>query len=64
MCVSLRNDRNINNDNRLSKFNFILQNNYLIKSTLLEKRLLHKTSKCNDEPIVHLLLNLEACSNR
>ena len=44
-CVGLRNDDNIKNDERLSKFNFGSRKQCSIESALLEKKVLHDTSK-------------------
>ena len=62
--VGLRNDGNIRGDNRLSTFNFGYRKQYSIESALLKKRLIYDTSKYNNEPIIHLLSDLEACYDR
>ena len=62
--IGLRNDKNIQKDKRILHFNFGSRKNYSIQSASLEKRLIYDTSKYNNEPTIHLLLDQEACYNR
>ena len=64
MHVGARNDENVEIDNRMSKHNFGSRKWYSIESAILEKRLLHDTSRCTRESNAHLLLDLESCYNR
>ena len=59
--VGLRNDESTKNNNILSTFNFRFRKQHSIESMLLENLLICYTSKCNNEPIMHLLLDLESC---
>ena len=62
--MSHRNQGKIENDNRISKCNYGSRCNYSIESAILEKQLIHDTSRLTGDDYIHNLTDLQLYYDR